>query len=538
MVLEISRNLRSESLHHDHTACTAPIGFTPEEIEQFTWGSRGLFEQMPFSGDGYECYGLRDKCYGHSQVLQALKQICAEWVKRCPNGPRIGIGNISLPDGGPMPPHSTHQHGLDVDIAPVANTNEEIPLTYYDSKYSRQRTQELVDLFHNNPILGIRTILFNDPDLTGVEPWAGHDDHLHVSFLSPGIDSAPYSSDQDGDLRLIIPPMQGERVRQLQESLANVGIAITADGIFGKQTDAALRKFQAEQGLQVDGVAGFVTQTKLEQLISGQSRGVSGEPSGLKLQDVIDQNQSIPFDNLDSGILVEDQLFCAEIQTILRANHLLEVVDGIYGSKTREALISFKTHRKLDGGDVLEPTTAKALLDAKPGVGLLPQWQGGDKQATVEAIIKEANRQGIMSQEQIAYIIATVQHETNDSFQPVKESYYLGEIEGENHRQTLRYYPYYGRGYVQLTWDYNYRKYSDVLGLDLVNNPDLVMRPDIALFILIDGMKWGAFTGIKLDDCISNGCMDFIKARTIINGLDQAERIQSYAMNWQSQLLR
>lgn len=536
MVLEINRNLRSKTLHHDHTACTAPIGFTAEEIEQFSWGTRGLFEQMPASGVGYECYGLPDKCYGHSNVLQAVQYICTEWAKLYPNGPRIGIGNISLPDGGPMPPHSTHQHGLDVDIAPVANTDEEIPLTYYDSKYSRQRTQELVDLFYNNPILGIRTILFNDPEITQVAPWAGHDDHLHVSFLSPGIDSAPYSSDQDGDLRLVIPPMQGERVRKLQEDLANVGISVTTDGIFGTQTDAAIRKFQAEQGLQVDGIAGFVTQTKLTQLISGQSRAVSSEPSGLKLQDVIDQKQSIPFDDIDSGVLVEDQLFCAEIQTILRANHLLEVVDGIYGPQTQEALRSFKASRKLDGGDVLGATTAKALLDAKPGVGMLPDWQGGDKQATVEAIIKEAHRQGITSQAQIAYILATVEHETADSFQPVKESYYLGEPEGENHRQTLRYYPFYGRGYVQLTWDYNYRKYSDVLGLDLVNDPDLVMRPDIALFILVDGMKFGVFTGITLDDCISNNRMDFLKARTIINGTDQAEKVQSYAMNWQAQL--
>ena len=330
--------------------------------------------------------------------------------------------------------------------------------------------------------------------------------------------------------------MQGERVRQLQESLANVGIAIKADGTFGKQTDAAVRKFQAEQGLQVDGIAGFVTQTKLKQLISGQSRGVSSEPSGLTLQDVIDQNQSIPFDNITSGVLVEDQLFCAEIQTILRANHLLEIVDGIYGSKTLAALRNFKTNRQLDGGDMLGPTTAKALLDIKPGVGLLPNWQGGDKQATAEAILKEANRQGITSQAQIAYIIATVQHETNDSFQPVKESYYLGEIEGENDRKTLPYYPYYGRGYVQLTWNYNYRKYSDVLGLDLVNDPDLVMRPDIALFILIHGMKWGVFTGIKLDDCISNNHVDFLKARKIINGNDKAEQIQSYAISWQNQL--
>jgi hypothetical protein len=201
-----------------------------------------------------------------------------------------------------------------------------------------------------------------------------------------------------------------------------------------------------------------------------------------------------------------------------------------------EALRKFKVSHQLSGGDILGATTAKALLDAKPTVGILPNWKGGDKNATVEAIIQEAHRQNITSQAQIAYIIATVQHETAESFQPVKESYYLGEPAGKNHRQTLHYYPYYGRGYVQLTWDYNYRKYSDVLGLDLVNDPDLVMRADISLFILVDGMKRGTFTGIKLDDYISDNGVYFWSARKIINGLDQAERIESYAMNWQTKI--
>jgi hypothetical protein len=62
MVLEINRSSRSETLQHNHTHCTANIGFTAEELEQFSWGTRGLFEQMPANGDGYECYG--DHCYG------------------------------------------------------------------------------------------------------------------------------------------------------------------------------------------------------------------------------------------------------------------------------------------------------------------------------------------------------------------------------------------------------------------------------------------------------------------------------------------
>lgn len=435
-----------------------------------------------------------------------------------------------------MPPHVSHQQGTDVDLAPIASTEEEIALTWDHPKYSRQRTQKLVDLIRNNPIVDVRVILFNDPDVTGVEPWAGHDNHLHVSFFPSGITPKANSSDQQGDLRLVVPNMEGARVRKLQEDLAAVGIDVEVDGIFGSNTDAAVRQFQSAHNLEVDGIAGQVTQAKLAQIIRNTStRG--GTPRGaLTLQSVIDQNQSIPFDTLNSGILFDDQDFCTEIQTILRANGFLKVVDGLYGAKTREALRRFKQSRHLGGGDVLGATTAKALLDAKPGFGKLPDWLGGDRKAAIQAIISEARRQGITNKSQIAYILATVKHETNDSFQPVREAYYLGEPRAENHRQALRYYPFYGRGYVQLTWDYNYREYSNLLGLDLVNQPDLVMRSDISLFILIDGMKRGVFTGVSLDDYISGSSADFYNARRIINGTDKARLVESYAIAWQTNL--
>jgi hypothetical protein len=190
----------------------------------------------------------------------------------------------------------------------------------------------------------------------------------------------------------------------------------------------------------------------------------------------------------------------------------------------------------LEGGDVLGPSTAISLLKKAAKSTLLPNWEGGNREASIQAIIQEAKRQGIQYDAQIAYILATVQHETADSFQPVRESYYLGEPAAENDRRTLFYYPYYGRGYVQLTHDYNYRPYSTLLGIDLVSDPDLVMRPDISLFILVDGMKRGVFTGLKLDDFISGSNLDFLHARKIINGMDQADLIQSYASNWHSQI--
>ncbi|MBF2046214.1 MAG: penicillin-insensitive murein endopeptidase [Elainella sp. C42_A2020_010] len=530
-------HFQSHRSHSHKCSCMADIGFTAEEIEQFTWGMRGLYQQLPPAGPGYECYEPAKNCYGLPEVIQAIQYVCTEWHKLYPNGPRVGIGDISYQGGGYMPPHQSHQHGLDVDVALVASNHEEIPLTYYDAKYSRQRTQQLIDLFQNNPILGIRVIFFNDPDVYGVEYCAGHDNHFHVSFLSAGVSAAPYSSDQIGDLRLVVPPMQGERVRKLQADLAKAGIDVGVDGIFGKQTDAAVRQFQSQQGLEIDGIAGAMTQARLAKILRDQPTARGGsEPVGLKLQDIIDQNKAIPFEDVNASLLVEDQRLCTEIQTILRVNGLLEVVDGLYGPKTREALRRFKDSRHLGGGDVLGATTARALLDSRPGMGSLPDWQGGDKQATIQAIIQEARRQGITSKAQIAYILATAQHETADSFQPVREGYFLGEPNAEIHRQSLRYSPYYGRGYVQLTWDYNYRQYSDILGIDLVNEPDLVMRPDISLFILVDGMKRGVFTGVKLDDYISEQRIDYYNARRIINWIDQAERIATHANDWQTRL--
>lgn len=89
-----------------------------------------------------------------------------------------------------------------------------------------------------------------------------------------------------------------------------------------------------------------------------------------------------------------------------------------------------------------------------------------------------------LSKSQWAYVFATVFHETNATFLPIKEAYWLSE---DWRRKNLRYFPYYGRGYVQITWKENYAKFGKQLGEDFVNNPDLVMIPKYAFRILVDG---------------------------------------------------
>ena len=67
---------------------------------------------------------------------------------------------------------------------------------------------------------------------------------------------------------------RGEEVRQIQTALQNRGYDPgSVDGIYGERTEAAVRRFQADQGLAVDGIAGPDTLAALG--ISGSSNGAT-----------------------------------------------------------------------------------------------------------------------------------------------------------------------------------------------------------------------------------------------------------------------
>jgi predicted chitinase len=111
---------------------------------------------------------------------------------------------------------------------------------------------------------------------------------------------------------------------------------------------------------------------------------------------------------------------------------------------------------------------------------------------------------------------------------------------GIKYLKSKKYYPWYGRGYVQLTWEKNYQKFRDrVLKLfnsDIVDNADLAMRPDIAAFIMFEGMIRGEFTGKKLSDYFTATKTDWLNARRIINGVDRMTEIAGIAKQFYADL--
>ena len=57
---------------------------------------------------------------------------------------------------------------------------------------------------------------------------------------------------------------RGNDVRWLQYALTQKGYRLVCDGIFGAKTDEAVRAFQADNDLVIDGIVGVLTRGKLE----------------------------------------------------------------------------------------------------------------------------------------------------------------------------------------------------------------------------------------------------------------------------------
>lgn len=282
--------------------------------------------------------------------------------------------------------------------------------------------------------------------------------------------------------------------------------------------------------LNVSLTPNITTNGKHQQLTPKRNEQDQQLTTNFKLLEIIDKNWSITYGDIATSPLAKNQYLCKEIQYILKENNFYHFeVDGIYGNITREALRDFKAAYALGGGDTLGFTTAEFLHKIVQPNSVTENYDFSSKEGTVKAFISECRKQGLTLNTQIAYILATVEHETANTFKPVVEVCWLSE---DWRKRNLPFYPYYGRGYIQLTHRFNYQKYSQILGIDLINNPELALEPNNALFIAIDGMAKGRFTGKRLGEYINANQTDFIGIRRVINGTDKAHHVANLAQNW------
>jgi hypothetical protein len=125
--------------------------------------------------------------WGTDDLLRTTLGVIRAHAADHPGAPRVGIGDLSRPQGGDFgvryghPGHASHQNGLDVDLyCPRLDGAERAPRG--PSQVDRRLAQDLVDRF----VAAGAVKIFVGPStgLTGppgvVQALALHDNHMHV----------------------------------------------------------------------------------------------------------------------------------------------------------------------------------------------------------------------------------------------------------------------------------------------------------------------------------------------------------------------
>lgn len=156
---------------------------------------------------------------------------------------------------------------------------------------------------------------------------------------------ARFVQDGTSDTTTLRRGERGPRVRALQETLVRLGhlspaALATGPGIFGRQTEAALREFQRANGLIANGLYDGATQTVVEAITGGVRRGTRGEVVA----------------RLQSRLVELNYLTSQQVAT----------GPGVFGRQTENAVRRFQADQGIRQTGALGPLTYRALRTASP----------------------------------------------------------------------------------------------------------------------------------------------------------------------------
>lgn len=159
--------------------------------------------------------------------------------------------------------------------------------------------------------------------------------------------------------RLLGRGSKGPEVQELQSKLAQLGYGVgTVNGTFGSKTETAIRSFQKDHGLRVDGLAGTQTITELKRL-TGPSTNASGKAVGNK--------------NVDTNLLA--RCVNAEArgepyvgQVAVAAVILNRIADPAFPKTIADIVYQPKAFSSVADGQINLPPSASAIRAAQEAV--------------------------------------------------------------------------------------------------------------------------------------------------------------------------
>ena len=225
------------------------------------------------------------------------------------------------------------------------------------------------------------------------------------------------------------------------------------------------------------------------------------DTQGLTLQDIYRDKRTLTIDEA-----ARDERLIRQIQIRLRALKLMKAqADGIFGPITEAALKRFAEAFELVANQITA-ALAEKLIEVQevpgfdPGKELVsPQVVStvlnapmSDVETYLPPLLEALDKKGILDKPTLIAALATIGVETG-GFRPINE-YGPGDYFTrlyENRTDLGNVYPgdgarYHGRGFIQITGRANYRTYGNKLGVNLEDNPELALDPEISNQILVE----------------------------------------------------
>lgn len=346
-----------------------------------------------------------------------------------------------------------------------------------------------------------------------------------------------------------------EDVKRLQMALQNnryFDQNAKIDGIFGAKTEQALKQFQADRDLEITGTTTPDTWVFLLGLPPRETV-VRDLPilrlgDGLQYPTLLEEVKTLQHALQREGFLDRDSPidghFDTTTQDAVKAfqRSATLVSDGIVGQETWSSLLRMPLRAYTpDRGQGSSTSPASPLSAPEGGYNLdkiiasipypvVREYAHG----SIPLLFNACAAFGVTDTNQIAYILATVEHESmlgqwTEEFASGQAYEWRSDLGNNQWGDGPRFK---GRGYIQITGRDHYKRWSQLLGVDLIREPHRASEPDLAAEIAVRGMRDGYFTSHRLDDYINEDKQDFYNARRIVNGLDRAEHIAAIAREY------
>lgn len=139
------------------------------------------------------------------------------------------------------------------------------------------------------------------------------------------------------------------------------------DGIFGKQTEAAVRKFQEIFNLQVDGIVGPATWYELVRLYTAVNKLAELQSQGQTYYHIAWVSKN-PIHQGDRGIRVEQLQYMLSVLSAYISTIPPIAVDGIFGPATRNAVLAAQEQFGLPQTGIVNYDTWEAIYNQFMGI--------------------------------------------------------------------------------------------------------------------------------------------------------------------------